>query len=50
MDNWIAIAAYTGLTASVAPSELEETIYMPRKHKSADKQQPMELTTDFLGR
>ena len=22
---------------------------MPRKHKSADKQQPMELTTDFLG-
>jgi len=22
---------------------------MPRKHKSAGKQQPMELTTDFLG-
>ena len=22
---------------------------MPRKHKSVDKQQPLELTTDFLG-
>ena len=49
MDNCIAIAAFAALTAMVAQSELEETIYMPRNHKSSDKQQPIELTADFLG-